>query len=409
MTPPRSWPNVHDVYTGYVEALEDARPSLSSARLRSERVHAGCGSRGLERLSRSRSLPPPSTHDEVLALGALQEARSRGSKSRGDRSRWLRRLPVSMLVEPALTTVSVPSREIGMRGMRTLNTLMSGRRPRPRGRPRRRTRHPRQLRLALATFTSTGEVRSGGRQGGNGPIGRVTFRTPASGATSLTTGQGSTLGRSGQGNERTTGVCPSERGSVRCSTSSLPSRFVLTRRLAGTIAHVPSRRDSDAGAALDHRADLSAGSGIDDPRPRCTTLHPERRQGRSSTAPTRASPPGSTRSRPSSRRPPKRRPKPSRKIADLRPVGQTRKRLRYPCNVAATSDYRILRVGAVAAVAGALAQLVATVSNTDWSGEPGDAVQVVADSGLFTANRVVDLIGVLLTVAGAHRRFSQLC
>jgi hypothetical protein len=68
--------------------------------------------------------------------------------------------------------------------------------------------------------------------------------------------------------------------------------------------------------------------------------------------------------------------------------------------IAATSDYRILRVGAVAAVAGALAQLVATVSEPDWSGEPSDAVQVVADSGLFTANRVVDLIGVLLTVAG---------
>ena len=34
----------------------------------------------------------------------------------------------------------------------------------------------------------------------------------------------------------------------------------------------------------------------------------------------------------------------------------------------------------------------------DWSGEPGDAVRVVADSGFFTADRLIDLIGVLLTV-----------
>ncbi len=69
-----------------------------------------------------------------------------------------------------------------------------------------------------------------------------------------------------------------------------------------------------------------------------------------------------------------------------------------PCNVATTSDYRILRIGAVAAVAGAVGQLVATVFEPDSSGEPDDAVRVVADSGFFTADRVLDLIGVLLTL-----------
>ena len=57
-----------------------------------------------------------------------------------------------------------------------------------------------------------------------------------------------------------------------------------------------------------------------------------------------------------------------------------------------------MRVGAVAAVAGALGQLIATVLEPDWSGEPGDAVRVVADSGFFTADRLIDLIGVLLMV-----------
>jgi hypothetical protein len=59
-----------------------------------------------------------------------------------------------------------------------------------------------------------------------------------------------------------------------------------------------------------------------------------------------------------------------------------------------------LRVGAVAAIAGALGQLVATILEPDSSGEPGDAVRVVADSGIFTADRLLDLIGVLLTVGG---------
>lgn len=59
-----------------------------------------------------------------------------------------------------------------------------------------------------------------------------------------------------------------------------------------------------------------------------------------------------------------------------------------------------MRIGAVAAVAGGLAQLVATALEPDWGGEPGDAVRVVADSGFFVADRVVDLIGVLLTVGG---------
>ena len=78
--------------------------------------------------------------------------------------------------------------------------------------------------------------------------------------------------------------------------------------------------------------------------------------------------------------------------------------------VATTADYRILGVGAVAAVAGALSQLVATVLEPDWSGEPGDAARVVADSGFFVTDRVVDLIGVLLTVGGltvVYRTFAE--
>ena len=60
----------------------------------------------------------------------------------------------------------------------------------------------------------------------------------------------------------------------------------------------------------------------------------------------------------------------------------------------------ILRIGAVAAVTGAVAQLVATVLEPDWGGDPGDAVRVVSNSGFWIGDRLLDLVGLLLTVAG---------
>lgn len=62
------------------------------------------------------------------------------------------------------------------------------------------------------------------------------------------------------------------------------------------------------------------------------------------------------------------------------------------------NDSRLLRSAAVAAVAGALAQVVAGVLEPDWGGDPGQAVRVVADSGLWTGDRLLDLIGLFLTV-----------
>jgi hypothetical protein len=66
--------------------------------------------------------------------------------------------------------------------------------------------------------------------------------------------------------------------------------------------------------------------------------------------------------------------------------------------VVAMDDRRLLRFAAVAAVGGALAQVVAGVLEPDWGGDPGQAVRVVADSGLWTGDRLLDLIGLFLTV-----------
>ncbi len=67
-------------------------------------------------------------------------------------------------------------------------------------------------------------------------------------------------------------------------------------------------------------------------------------------------------------------------------------------SVAAMSNHGLLRIGAAAALAGAIGQLLATVLEPDWSGEPGEAVRVVAASGFWDGERLFDLIGVLLTV-----------
>lgn len=134
VTPTLSWPNVREVYAGYVEALEQLGLDPSAALLSEVgEFSLNAGRIGLAQLL---GLPePPSAVfavDEVLALGALHEARSRGIDVPEDIAlAGYVDSPVSTLVEPALTMVSVPAREIGVRAMRTLYSLMSGRRPRP--------------------------------------------------------------------------------------------------------------------------------------------------------------------------------------------------------------------------------------------------------------------------------------
>ena len=58
-----------------------------------------------------------------------------------------------------------------------------------------------------------------------------------------------------------------------------------------------------------------------------------------------------------------------------------------------------LRLGACAAIAGAAASLTATLFEPDWGGDAEEAVRVVAASGLWNENRLLDVIGVLLKVA----------
>lgn len=135
VTAPLSWANAREVYDGYAHALQDAggvaAPALISEVVEFS-VDAGRG--GLARLL---DLPdPPSAvfaAGEVLALGALHEARHRGLDVPGDLAIiGYTDSPAAALVEPPLTMVSVPAREIGIRAMLTLSDLIRGKKPRAR-------------------------------------------------------------------------------------------------------------------------------------------------------------------------------------------------------------------------------------------------------------------------------------
>jgi DNA-binding LacI/PurR family transcriptional regulator len=132
VTAPLSWPNTREIHEGYVEALQETgrRPVVSEV----EGFTVEAGRNGLARLL---ALPdPPSAvfvAGEGLALGVLQEARARGVDVPGDLAiiGYTDSLTAAM-VEPPLTMVSVPARDIGLRAMRTLQALMDGTKPRAR-------------------------------------------------------------------------------------------------------------------------------------------------------------------------------------------------------------------------------------------------------------------------------------
>jgi LacI family repressor for deo operon, udp, cdd, tsx, nupC, and nupG len=134
VTAPLTWPNVREIYTGYVQALEDAGGRFSRT-LVSEvgEFTVEAGGIGLARLLDA-SDPPSAVFaaGEVLALGVLREARSRRLDVPRDLAiTGYTDSPIAALVEPALTMVSVPAREIGIRAMLTLSDLIRGKNLRP--------------------------------------------------------------------------------------------------------------------------------------------------------------------------------------------------------------------------------------------------------------------------------------
>ena len=135
VTAPLSWPNVRDVYDGYVEAMAGSTYPVSSALVSEvEQFSLDAGRAGVSHLLDSPA--PPSAvfaAGEALALGALQEVKSRGLEVPGDLALvGYTDSSTAELVEPPLTMASVPAREIGVQAMRTLAELIGGKKPQPR-------------------------------------------------------------------------------------------------------------------------------------------------------------------------------------------------------------------------------------------------------------------------------------
>ncbi len=132
VTAPIRWPNVSALHAGYLRALAEigSEPLVSEV----EDFTLEAGRAGLARLLDSPE--PPSAvfaASELLALGVVQEARSRGLHVPRELAIvGYTDSPAALLVDPPLTMVSVPARQAGVEAMRTLQALIDGEKPRPR-------------------------------------------------------------------------------------------------------------------------------------------------------------------------------------------------------------------------------------------------------------------------------------
>jgi DNA-binding LacI/PurR family transcriptional regulator len=134
ITAPLSWPNVHEVYNGYVDAVDDSRPPDFELVAEVEAFTIEAGRLGLARLL-DQPHPPTAVFaaGEVLALGALQEAHVRQLDVPTQLALCgYTDSPTATLVQPPLTMVSTPAREIGIRAMKTLANVIQGKTSRPR-------------------------------------------------------------------------------------------------------------------------------------------------------------------------------------------------------------------------------------------------------------------------------------
>jgi DNA-binding LacI/PurR family transcriptional regulator len=135
VTAPVAWPNVREVHRGYVQALEESgRPAPAALVSQVDSFTVEAGRRGLARLLDEDGHRPTAVFaaGETLALGVLTEAKHRGLAVPQDLAVvGYTDSPVASLVDPALTMIEVPAREIGMRSMRMLVQLIDGKKPRP--------------------------------------------------------------------------------------------------------------------------------------------------------------------------------------------------------------------------------------------------------------------------------------
>jgi DNA-binding LacI/PurR family transcriptional regulator len=135
VTAPLSWPNVKDVYNGYAQALHDTGRDLDPTLI--SEVDAFTVETGRLGLAQLLERPDPPTAvfaaGEVFALGVLKEAQARQLDVPAQLAVCgYTDSPAASLVQPPLTMVSVPAKQIGVQAMKTLASLIQGKKPRAR-------------------------------------------------------------------------------------------------------------------------------------------------------------------------------------------------------------------------------------------------------------------------------------
>ena len=129
ITPSLEWASMSEVYDGYRRALAAADGQHEGERVETvEGFTFEAGARAAERLL---DQPDPPTAilatGDILAIGAIQAARARGLHVGGDLAIiGFGEIDFASVVEPPLTSVSLPARRMGVEAMTLLRRLISG-------------------------------------------------------------------------------------------------------------------------------------------------------------------------------------------------------------------------------------------------------------------------------------------
>jgi LacI family repressor for deo operon, udp, cdd, tsx, nupC, and nupG len=129
LTAPLDLANMGILHDGYRRALsEAAKPQSEGIMIEVAGFDLDAGRAGLVRLLESSNRPTAVfAAGADLALGVIDQARLHGVRVPDDLAVvGYADIPTARLVEPPLTMVSVPAREIGLRAMTTLQRLMGG-------------------------------------------------------------------------------------------------------------------------------------------------------------------------------------------------------------------------------------------------------------------------------------------
>lgn len=129
ITPPTVWSNVAPIYAGYERALKSAELVLDEGLVASiPDFGAESGYEGAARLV-NRAQPPSAIFaaSDTLAIGAMKAIKERGLRIPDDIAlTGIDDIDMAAVVEPPLTTVSLPAYEMGSTAMRMLRRLIAG-------------------------------------------------------------------------------------------------------------------------------------------------------------------------------------------------------------------------------------------------------------------------------------------